>query len=94
MPMSRAAVVANAAICEESNVRSSQSDVTPLSLMVVTETYLLLHSDSSRRHIRGIGLVVGCVNGHHNLFLAFFFGVSSSTYILGARDMYGEKRNA
>ena len=84
--------MANAAICDERNVdsvlRSSQSGVTPLSLMVViTETYMLLYSDSSGRYIRGIGLVVGCVSGCHNLFFVFSFGVSSSTYILGAHDI-------
>ena len=70
-------------------LRSSQSGVTPLSLTVVIETYVLLHSDSSRRHIRGIGLVVGCVTGCHNLSFVFSFGVSLSTYILGAHDMSG-----
>ena len=85
--------MANAAICDERKVdsvlRSSQSVVTPLWLMVVTETYVFLHSDASRRHIRDIGLVVGYVTGCNNLFFVFSSGVSSSTYISGTRDMYG-----
>lgn len=99
MPVVSAAVVANAAICDERNVdsvlKSSQSGVTPLWLMVVTETYVFLRSDASRRHILSIGLVVGSATGCHNLFFVFSFASSLRSLIFQGRvTCMGENRNS
>lgn len=70
------------AICDECIVVSvhwsSPSGMKPLSRMfVVTETSVYLHFVASRRYIREVGLIVGCVTSS-----LLSFGMSSSIRVM------------